>query len=63
MTWKFVASEKIIFECVIANLWREEIRNLFQAEQDATNGGSECHCNARSACSAEYLAPLACNDG
>jgi len=43
-----------------ANLWGEEVRHFFQAEQDAANGSAKSHCDACSTCSAENLASLAC---
>jgi hypothetical protein len=44
----------------VANLWRKEVRHFFQAEQDAANGGSESHGDARSTCGAEYLSAFPC---
>jgi hypothetical protein len=45
-----------------AHLWGKEVRHFFQAEQDAANGGSESHGDARSTCGAEYLSSFACVD-
>ena len=51
--------KKRVFGCRSANLWGEEIRHLFQTEQNTANGSPKGDRNARGTCSAEYLASLA----
>jgi len=60
MTWEGVNSEERRLGLMSAtNLWGEEVRHFFQAEQDAADGSSKRHCDACSTCCAEYLASLA----